>query len=150
MITVWHGDADRTVVHANAHAIVDQWRGVYGIDGAPARSDIIDGHQHRVWLDDDGSLAVEEYRIGGLGHGTPLASSGPDGCGHPGAFMLEAGISSTYRQAESWGLIERSKIFDTVASKTSARAKPEPVISEFATGITNTIEQALRSAGLMR
>ena len=149
-ITVWHGDADHTVVHANAEAILGQWHGVHGIGGEPDRSDMVDDQQHRVWLGDDGSVAIEEYRIAGLGHGTPLATRGPDGCGHAGALMLEAGISSTYRQAESWGLIDRSRVSEPVAPITSERAEPEAMITDLATAVTDTIERALRSAGLMR
>lgn len=149
-VTVWHGDADRTVVHANAEAILGQWRGVHGLRDAPDRVDTVDGQQHRAWLADDGSVSVEEYRIAGLGHGTPLATRGPGGCGHAGAFMLDAGISSTWRQAESWGMIDRSlsaapppPAAPSTAGRPSATADP-------AMGVAATIERALRSAGLMR
>lgn len=149
-ITVWHGDADRTVAHANAGAILKQWRGVHGMDDAPDRLDMVDGQRHRVWLDDDGSVGLEEYQIAGLGHGAPLATTGRNGCGHAGAFMLEAGISSTYRQAENWGLIGASETSGKVVAARAVEEEPEPMTTDLATGITATIEQALRSAGLLR
>ena len=34
-ILVKHGSADQTVSPDNAHALVDQWRGLHGLDGAP-------------------------------------------------------------------------------------------------------------------
>jgi poly(hydroxyalkanoate) depolymerase family esterase len=154
-ISVWHGDADHTVKVVNADAIVGQWRTVHGVEGSSERAAIVDGQRHRAWLKQDGEIAVEEYRIAGLGHGTPLAMGGDQRCGNAGAYMLEAGISSTWRQAESWGLLQGPE--RAIATATNV-AKPKPSqVGERVTNATSpmadvntTIERALRSAGLMR
>lgn len=103
-ISVWHGDNDPTVSHANSALVVEQWRTIHGIAPEPDAVEHIDGHLRRAWRDAHGREVIEEYRIGGLGHGTPLSTTGADACGAAGAYMLEAGISSTRRIASFWGL----------------------------------------------
>ena len=91
---------------------------------------------------------MEDYRVAGLGHGTPLKTAGDDGCGVAGPHMLEAGISSTWQQALSWGLVSGTpKRRKTVSPEAGATA---PRADGVAAGVSATIEQALRSAGLMR
>ena len=75
-ISVWHGSADHTVDASNGTAIVEQWRRVHGADARPSRSDTVDGYPRRVWHGADGRVAVEEYVITGMGHGTPLDTAG--------------------------------------------------------------------------
>lgn len=140
-VSVWHGAADMTVAAATGEAVVAQWLGVHGLPSVPSDTDVVDGHTHRIWRAADGRIAVEAHVIAGMGHGTPL-DTGEDGCGAGGAFMLDVGVSSTLRIAESWGLTG-----ETVAR----RARPKtahPVLA--ATGVGQVIEDALRSAGLMR
>lgn len=153
-ITIWHGDADPTVNVANADAILSQWRSLHGVGIAPDRVEQIDGQQHRIWLGRDGRPAIDEYRIAGFGHGTPLKTRGERSCGVAGAHMLEAGISSTWRQAESWKLLgscvgREARVPDQDRFKSTwipRVADPAALTS----GVTATIERALRSAGLMR
>jgi poly(3-hydroxybutyrate) depolymerase len=152
-VSVWHGDADATVVPANADAIVAQWRGVHGLAYAPDEVEQVEGHAHRLWRDAQGRAAVEEYRIRGLGHGTPLATTGADGLGQPGPHMLEAGISSTLHSAAFFGLIERPS-----ARAAATRAKPKPASprphpwshSPGRSQVGDMINGALRAAGLLR
>ncbi|MCA1196905.1 hypothetical protein K9B35_02905 [Sphingomonas sp. R647] len=163
-ISVWHGDNDKTVSAANAALIVAQWRTLHGAVEAPGR--IVSGHTRRVWHNADGREVIEAFEIVGLGHGTPLSTAGPDACGVPGPYMLEAGTSSTRHIADFWGLL------DLTAATRSADAPPvsdahrvesaQPVAARshqsapdrteaFAAGsIGATIENALRAAGLMR
>ena len=151
-ISVWHGDADRTVDVVNAEAILGQWRSLVGAKRAPDRSETVDGQRRRVWLAADGREAIEDYRISGFGHGTPLKTSGDRSCGAAGAYMLEAGISSTWRQAESWGLLGQPVPVAAPATTTSsAGVEPAaPLLAPAMPGVGATIERALRSAGLMR
>jgi hypothetical protein len=65
---------------------------------------------------------MERFVIHGLGHGTPLATLGPDGCGATGPFLLEAGVSSSLQIAKFWGV---ANVVNEAAS-TSARAEPKP------------------------
>lgn len=152
-VSVWHGDADHTVSVVNADAIVDQWRILHGAADAPDRAEHVDRLSHRTWLGRDGRMAVEEYRIAGLGHGTPLKTSGSEACGHAGAHMIETGVSSTWRQAQSWGLLDRPP---TAIEAPAAKAKPapparqRPATETLANDVNTTIERALRAAGLMR
>lgn len=101
-LSVWHGTADETVAHDNARALVRQWRHLNGLRAAPTREETIDGQRRRVWIDALGREAIEEFTIQDLGHGAPLAVAA---LGQEGPFLLEAGISSTERIAEFFGLL---------------------------------------------
>ena len=140
-VSVWHGSADMTVAAATGEAVVAQWLGVHGLPSTPSDTDTVDGHAHRVWRATDGRVAVEAHVIAGMGHGTPL-DTGEDGCGTGGAFMLDVGVSSTLRIAESWGL---------TGTTVARRARPKAAAPVMATnGVGRVIEDALRTAGLMR
>ena len=104
-VSVWHGAADRVVTPTNADMIVDQWRGIHGVGGSADVREQSDGHGYRMWRDAAGRAVIEEHVIAGLGHGTPVTTAGDEACGQPGAHMLEAGISSTYRIAAAWGIV---------------------------------------------
>lgn len=151
-VSVWHGTADGTVHAVNAAMIVEQWRGIHGV-GAPDTTDQVDGHAHRAWHDAAGRTVIEEYVIAGLGHGTPITTSGDEACGSPGSYMLEAGISSTYRTAAAWGIVPAAApVRQPVPAKiqpstASARREPAAAMS-FDPG--RTIADALRAAGLMK
>lgn len=148
-ISVWHGDSDATVSHANSAHIVEQWRSIHGVAREPAAAQHVDGHLRRVWRDAHGRDVIEEYRIAGLGHGTPLSTSGNDACGAAGPYMLEAGISSTRRIAGFWG------ITTALAEDRREPAPPQPRVAQpksqpASGGVQRVIEDALRVAGLMR
>lgn len=154
-VSVWHGTADTIVHSSNADAIVRQWLEVHGLPDTPTETGKVDGHARRAWRDAAGRLLIEEYRIAGMDHGVPLATQGESGCGEAGAFMLEAGISATVHSAREWGLLgERAAT--TRASGEEAVPVPLPAPehaalpphSHFQVG--QVIEQALRSAGLMK
>lgn len=159
-LSIWHGGADRTVHPANAAAIVGQWRGVHAMPAEPSASEQVDGHSRRIWRNDEGRELIEEYRIAGMGHGTPIA-----GDGQAGPFMLAAGISSTQRIARFWGVApgEAEATAPRLAVAAAVPERPNPTASAGATrargepshespmgGVRKIIEDALRSAGLMR
>ncbi|HEV7324260.1 MAG TPA: PHB depolymerase family esterase [Bosea sp. (in: a-proteobacteria)] len=166
-LSIWQGSADRTVAPANAAALIAQWRGVHGLRAEPSASESVDGHRRRVWRDAAGRDLIEEYSIAGMGHGTPIAG---DGIGRSGPFILAAGISSTRRIARFWNLSPETT--DAVPRSAAAAASlPEPAIAGVAPdgprkvsshagsagsqqaaamGVRKVIEDALRSAGLMR
>jgi poly(3-hydroxybutyrate) depolymerase len=111
-IGIWQGDADETVVPANALELEKQWTALHGLDGVPPAVDAADGHPRRTWRDTAGRVVVESRRIAGLKHGTPIAAphAGPGGrrvlrMGAASDFVLDVGISSTWRIAQSWGLV---------------------------------------------
>jgi len=169
-LSVWHGSSDATVAAANADALVEQWTALHGLQSLPARRETVDGHIRRAWLDRKGQEVVEDYRIPGMGHGTPLKTTGDDGCGRSGAFMLEVGISSTYRICRFWKLIEREARTDPLANARDKEKIGELVGSDVPLAnegrhlqplphqepsptprnpVRKVIEDALRSAGLM-
>ncbi len=107
-ISTWHGAADATVAKSNAQAIVGQWRAVHGLDALAVESDVLDGYPRRRWIGAGRRVLVEEISVTGMGHGTPLSTSGRNGLGGTAPFMIEAGISSTLRIAQSWGIAGES------------------------------------------
>ena len=150
-ISVWHGDADTVVDASNADAIIAQWRTLHGVGVSPDRLETVDRHLRRRWLDAAGRVAIEDYRIAGMGHGTPLKTGGENGCGTAGPHMLETGISSTWRLAQSWGLVDGAVRQPTAAAEPAHVAPARPNVPRAAapSPVQATIERALRSAGLM-
>jgi poly(hydroxyalkanoate) depolymerase family esterase len=106
-LSVWHGSADRTVNPANANEIVKQWLDVHDLPAAPMSVGTVDGYPHQVWWNADGETIVESYTITDMAHGTPLGLADNDErYGAQGAFLIEAGISSSYHIANFFGLTE--------------------------------------------
>jgi poly(3-hydroxybutyrate) depolymerase len=173
-ISVWQGSADGTVAPSNADAILAQWQEIHGMDASPTRTETVDGQRRQVWCDTSGRELIEKFSIAGMGHGTPLKTSGDDRLGEAGPFMLEAGISSTRHIARFWGIVgapRRTKSsIDTAAAGSGAimqpgadaaekprvarlrpaEKKPLPDARGSSTGVAKAIEDALRAAGLMR
>jgi len=178
-VSVWHGSADATVKPMNAGEIIKQWTNVHGLRAEASRSDIVDGYPRRAWTDHAGDEIIEEYVITGMAHGTPLAVGNDEhNYGTAGPFLLDVGISSSYRIAKFWGLTEQLEgrvssqaADDAVARSTTAtvhvlppatEAPDMPDMEEAAhdtqwnkrrpphLDIGSVITKALRSAGLMK
>jgi poly(hydroxyalkanoate) depolymerase family esterase len=106
-LSVWHGSADRTVHPANANEIVKQWLDVHGLPSTPMSEATVDGYPRQIWWNGDGETIVESYTITDMAHGTPLGTADNDErYGAQGAFLIEAGISSSYHIANFFGLTE--------------------------------------------
>jgi poly(hydroxyalkanoate) depolymerase family esterase len=133
-LSVWHGSADRTVNPANANEIVKQWLDVHDLPAAPMSEGTVDGYPHQIWWNADGETTVESYTITNMAHGTPLGVGDNDErYGAKGAFLIEAGISSSYHIASFFGLTEwigqpreASKQAANQASKETAKPTPVP------------------------
>lgn len=171
-VSVWHGSADRTVSPDNADTIVRQWAALHGVAPAPSRSETVDGHRREIWEGPAGEPLVERYLVAGMGHGTPIspgAGAGRSGAAMP--HMLDVGLSSTDRIAAFFGLApepaaerqarpEAAEAGAKVKGEArAAGAKAEPAMPRrraaqrapaAAGGIRQTIEDALKAAGLMR
>jgi poly(hydroxyalkanoate) depolymerase family esterase len=174
IVSIWHGTADATVSPSNAEAIRSQWSIVHGTSDAPDFTETVDGHTRKAWRDSNGRLVIEEFVIAGMGHGTPLRTTSADACGKSGAFMLEAGICSTQQICRFWGI---DRQLDNAASATtkplaqdqgpgSAKAATithnphlirettqeadRATTTNYTGDVRNIIEEALRSAGLLR
>jgi poly(hydroxyalkanoate) depolymerase family esterase len=152
-LQVWHGSADSTVVPANANTIAAQWAQLHGLAPAPDRVERAGAAERRVWTAGDGQALIEQYSIGGMGHGVPLASGGKDDVGAPGAHMLDVGVSSTSRIAAFFGIAKEQQGGARASSPPKAGARPAakaPQAVKPAHGPQAIIEKALRAAGLMR
>lgn len=150
-LSIWQGTADKTVAASNANAILAQWGNVHGVDASPTRVEDIGQHQRRVWTDPHGTEVIELYTISGMGHGTPLDTS--TGYGASGPFMIDAGISSTVETARSWGLVpsfEKRRNTKSSAPEPDRTSHPLGSKGDNTGRIQKVIEDALRSAGLMR
>jgi poly(hydroxyalkanoate) depolymerase family esterase len=128
-LSVWHGSADRTVNPANANEIVKQWLDVHQLPSAPMAEANVDGYPRQIWWNAEGETIVESYTITDMAHGTPLGIGDNDErYGAQGAFLIEAGISSSYHIANFFGLTERiPQPAATEASREPAKTIPVPV-----------------------
>jgi poly(hydroxyalkanoate) depolymerase family esterase len=107
-LSVWHGSADRTVNPANANEIVKQWLDVHGLPSTPMSEANVDGYPRQIWWNAEGDTVIESYTITDMAHGTPLGLADNDErYGAQGAFLIEAGISSSYHIANFFGLTDR-------------------------------------------
>ena len=94
-LSIWHGEADRTVDPANGELLAAQWTGLLGLPEAPDIEERPAPHLHRrVWGD-----AVEHWRLAGFGHAFPVADGQP-----ADPFVLPAGIAAAAAMARFWGL----------------------------------------------
>jgi len=148
-LSVWHGDADLTVAPSNAAALVEQWRPLHEASGPPVQSQIAEGCSRRVWKDAAGREVIEHYSLADLGHGTPLDAARSDHREKAAPFMLDAGVSSTALISRYWGIVT-----DRPAGKVAQPAEPPAPPHAPAWGaqsaIAHTINDALRTAGLMK
>ena len=157
-LSIWHGSSDKTVDPSNAEDLVEQWRALHDVAKRPNRTDHVNGYPHRVWCDTEGREVIEEYVITGMGHGTPLSTAAEHFDEVAGPYMLEAGISSTRHICRFWGLCDRAHHRARESAVVSDKprvahavvlAHPPPS-NRFVGGVTRTIEDALRAAGLLR
>jgi poly(hydroxyalkanoate) depolymerase family esterase len=148
-VSIWQGTADTTVNPVNAEELRKQWADVHDIAGAAPKESVVDGATHRVWRSSEGRPVLEQYLIPGLGHATPIDPDAAEedaqcGTGAASRFIVPAGISSSYRIAESWGLIGcRRTPRRPAATRATAQA---PVWQDFLPGGTESVQEI---AGLL-
>jgi poly(hydroxyalkanoate) depolymerase family esterase len=146
-LSVWHGSADRTVNPANANEILKQWLDVHHLPPAPMSEGTVDGYPHQIWWNANGETIVESYTITNMAHGTPLGLADNDQrYGAEGAFLIEAGISSSHHIANFFGLTDwirpaqktdkdiskkdTSKDASKSTAKSAARKTPKPAAAK--------------------
>ncbi len=127
-ISVWHGSADRTVNPGNADEIVKQWLDLHELPLMPMAETVVDGYPRQAWWNADGETIVESFAITDMAHGTPLGVADNDHrYGMEGAFLIEAGISSSYHIAKFFDLTDW--IRSSAPAKKPAGSKPAPALS---------------------
>lgn len=153
-VSVWHGALDTTVNINNAQAILAQWADLHGLSLGSASQELVDGAVRVRWGDQ-----LEVYTLATLGHGTPIDSSD---LGQPGPFILEAGISSSRRIAQFWGLepLARPAARPSLAQTGPAalleieaallKEKADEFVKVSAPATENLIWRALKATGLIR
>lgn len=170
-VSIWQGTSDQTVAASNAQVIASQWWNVHRIGGASTHSRTDGAITRQSWCNADGEVVLEVNMIAGMGHGLPIDK---EDYGTPGPYMLDVGISSTYEIARFWEITHgeaRSsagakprEIVEGAQSpvnfqvngslrrpaqspdaSTGPRRQAAP-----ASGVQKVIEDALRTAGLMR
>lgn len=146
-VAIWQGQADTVVRPAAGEAVARQWRDVHRVQDRPRRARTPDGREFEVWLSASGEPVVEVHRIAGMGHGTPIKTSGRGACGSAAPYLLDVGVSSSFESALAWGLADpaRPEVRRPSAADTGSSAPDQQVAS----GVQTVIEQALRRAGLM-
>lgn len=152
-VAIWHGDADTTVTPAAAQALALQWCDVHGVGPSTTGAATAAGRTHTTWRRPDGEVVVELHRIAGLGHGTPIAAGGADGCGAPAPWIVEAGVSASLEIARSWGIAEvaRPQAAGQPASQPAGGGRTAPAAGASPlVDVGDTITRALRGAGLLR
>jgi poly(hydroxyalkanoate) depolymerase family esterase len=163
-LSIWHGDADQTVLPSNAAELVKQWTAIHGLAARPTLNAALEGMPYRAWHGRDGTMLVESITIPGMGHGAPIAT----GLGHAAPFVLDVGISSTHHIARSWGLTAAPFVHGAAEQAADAYLhRPSlavPVGRDEARSSTNhatrkpglaldpaaVIHDALRAAGLLK
>jgi poly(hydroxyalkanoate) depolymerase family esterase len=155
-VSIWHGALDTTVNVSNAQASVAQWADLHGLALTSAEQHMVDGAVRLNWGDQ-----LEVYTLGTIGHGAPIDSSD---VGRPAPFILEAGISSSRRIAEFWGLASGAAVqpkprppapkvlrpaLPTIEDMLTPRQTPAHTQTR-ETRAENLIHRALRAAGLLR
>ena len=122
-VSVWHGNADKTVIPSNALEILKQWTEVHGLPLSTSVKTQVDGFPRQVWINEAGDELIEAYTIPNMAHGTPLEIGEAEGaCGAPGPFLLPVGISSSYHIAKFFGIA----VARTSAERTMAKLSPAP------------------------
>jgi len=147
-ISIWHGALDAVVNINNAQASVAQWADLNDLKLTDARQEMLHGAVRLSWGD-----RLEVYTLPLLGHGVPIDSHD---VGAAAPFVLEAGISSSRRIAQFWGLIPA--VAETQPPVTPAH-RPEPALPKIETVLEprtrrlkheHIIRRALKAAGLIR
>ena len=142
-VSVWHGSADRTVNPGNANEIVKQWLDVHrpavrADVGGGCRRSSARGLVECRWRD---RRRVLHHHRHGPRHAARTGGN-DEPYGAEGAFLIEAGISSSYHIANFFGLTQR--ISQAVEAATPAPLAAPQVTPSAATASLQSLDVAAR------
>ena len=120
-LAVWHGTGDTIVNPVNAEASIQQALNLQGLREAPDADSRVGKLRTRIWRNSRGEAVVEAHTIDGMGHGVAIAAGGADGCGQPGPYAFDVGISSSMAILDFLGIARDA----WVASKATPAASRE-------------------------
>lgn len=156
-VSVWHGGADRTVSVRNGEASVAQWLAIHGLEDAKPEVGATGSHRHQRWRDEHGVIRVEYHEIAAMGHGTPIDTRSAGAVGHGAPFVLDVGTASSVALLDFWGLAEQPGQRAVQAGDPAPQKpvkptvlRPQPMAPPADTGVAKIINDALRSAGLLK
>lgn len=153
-VSVWHGDADKTVIPRNADETVKQWLDVHGVGPVPASERTTGVHTERVWRNAAGEDVIELHTMAGMAHGVAVHPGEGDGRGGiAGPYILDVGVSSTWRIAASWGLtdgVPEVEAPQPVPAMEPVGPPPRESRPGLGARIKAAIGRALRAVGLMK
>jgi poly(3-hydroxybutyrate) depolymerase len=162
-INIWQGADDKTVVPQNADELSKQWLDVHDVKAKAGQA----SGPRTDWRNAAGKIVVSRYVVEGMAHGAPINSRGIDACGSAAPYVIDAGVSSSLIMAREWGLanatldeeglapeklqvIPLHKVSLSAPVQEPARSGAEQRNNQRNTFIQNTIQAALKSAGLIR
>ncbi|MFL5280992.1 MAG: alpha/beta hydrolase family esterase [Rhodopila sp.] len=102
-LSIWQGQADRTVASGNAMLLARQWCALHGIVEASALQHVQSGVQHRIWVLPGGRgsrPAVEMWSLPRLAHAYPIDMPRTE----PIRFVEPAAVDATAGIARFFGL----------------------------------------------
>jgi poly(3-hydroxybutyrate) depolymerase len=154
VLSIWHGGADVVVSPGNAARIAGQWAAAHGLSARPDETQMLFGRTRSVWRNADGEPVMDLTLLPAMGHGWPLATTGPEGLGTAAHFMLETGVPSTLEIARFWKIAPEASAPEASAQDApSAHPIGDRVMAEIAKhvpgGVQDTLARAMRAAGLL-
>ncbi len=120
-LAVWHGMGDTVVNPINAEASVLQALNLHGLREAPDVDSRVGTLRTRIWRNSRGEAVVEAHTVEGMGHGVAIASGGAQGCGQPGPYAFDVGISSSRAILDFMGLTAEAWVAKPSATTAASR-----------------------------
>ena len=153
-VSIWHGSVDRTVAPANGAATCSQWLTVHDLADAVPLVEVDTRRQRSSWREVDGSVVVEYVELRGIGHGAPIDLTADDPVGYAAPFVLDAGVAASVELCAFWGIAAKASQLTAKPNVPSIAvvrpAKTRPRFERQEHGIEKIINDALRTAGLLR
>ena len=105
-LSLWQGTADEVVDPANQRELLEQWRDVHRLEGAPERRAVPGDVEREVHRDAAGATVIEAWRLTDFPHALPVhPEAEPEPCGAAAPYLEPAAVCAVRRTAAFWGLL---------------------------------------------